>query len=1032
MSTRLPLLLAMLVSGASAQTLVKDINGTPPAGAETTGSEPNGYVVAGSDLYFAATTPARGRELWVTDGTAAGTRLCRDVHPGEGSGGAYAITPAPGGGVLFRAIAPGLGDELWRSDGTPAGTTLVKDVRPGEEGSGLGPMVAMGGLVYFLADDGVHGVELWRTDGTPSGTTMVGESVAGPGPTAAAADLVRLGAADLVWGARDTSAALDWTLFRSDGTAAGTGPIAALGNPVAPVGPAEMTPVGSRVVFRFREAATGEEPWVTDGTAAGTLRLADLWTGVSSSFPGDFTAVGGLCYFEASMSGVGRELIVTDGTVAGTQLVADIRPGSASSSPDPLGAVGSTLLFSAETAVSGRELWRTDGTAAGTWMVREIVAGSAGSFPPLSDAGGATLGGALYFSAETPSLGAEVWRSDGTAAGTVPVADVDVGTSSSNPWAWVTYGGAVCFTASDGAHGREPWRTDGTSGGTSLIADVATPPASSSDPVLIGRVGDRAVFLADDGTVGRELWVTDGTAAGTQLLLDLVTGPDGLEEGPFVQMDGRIFVALDTPTYGREPWVTDGTALGTRLLADVRAGVQDGLIGPHAAALGDEVYFSGLHPSVGMEVFVTDGTPAGTALAVDVTPGPAGSMADQYVAWNGRLLFRALGPTNFSALFASDGTPAGTTPIGPNTPPELVSVHGTPQVAEFGGRLYFPGYDNATGLGWEAWRTDGTVAGTTMLADLVPGSGSSGAGDFVVVGGKLLFRARDGATASPYQLFASDGTASGTARLKTVALAGAGIEPGIARLDEARAVFLVHEGGDRRVWATDGTAAGTFPVTPALAIEKFAYDRVFEKVGSAPVALFRVDDPAYGDELWVTDGTIAGTGMAADVAPDGLDAAPGSLLRLGSKVVFAADDGVHGRELHALDLALYGDHAVEVYGAACAGTGGVEPAISSVGEPVFASPFAVTLEDALPNAAAGILLGDGRLALSAFGCALLVQPAWFLPAATDAAGGASLDVPVTTALIGVRLNFQWAVADPGGAALGTWSASDGLEVVFGP
>jgi ELWxxDGT repeat protein len=72
------------------------------------------------------------------------------------------------------------GHELWVTDGTVEGTRLVKDIRPGNEGSFLSKFVEVDGLLYFGASDGDHGQELWVSDGTEEGTQMVRDINAGP------------------------------------------------------------------------------------------------------------------------------------------------------------------------------------------------------------------------------------------------------------------------------------------------------------------------------------------------------------------------------------------------------------------------------------------------------------------------------------------------------------------------------------------------------------------------------------------------------------------------------------------------------------------------------------------------------------------------------------------------------------------------------------------------------------------------------------------------------------------------------------
>ncbi len=92
----------------------------------------------------------------------------------------------------------------------------------------------------------------------------------------------------------------------------------------------------------------------------------------------------------------------------------DITPGSGNGSPELLTDLGGTLLFVAGNPSQGRELWRSDGTPAGTWIVKDIQAGTGGSSP----ASITTMGSAVFFAANDGVNGTELWRSDGTAAGT--------------------------------------------------------------------------------------------------------------------------------------------------------------------------------------------------------------------------------------------------------------------------------------------------------------------------------------------------------------------------------------------------------------------------------------------------------------------------------------------------------------------------------------------------------------------------------------------------------------------------------------
>ena len=105
-----------------------------------------------------------GRELWVSDGTDAGTTLVADILPGPGSSLPLALH-AVGSRIVFSAYdgsgAGAHGRELWKSNGTAAGTVLLQDLNPGPDSSSPLSFTESGGNLYFVANDGTTGFELW-------------------------------------------------------------------------------------------------------------------------------------------------------------------------------------------------------------------------------------------------------------------------------------------------------------------------------------------------------------------------------------------------------------------------------------------------------------------------------------------------------------------------------------------------------------------------------------------------------------------------------------------------------------------------------------------------------------------------------------------------------------------------------------------------------------------------------------------------------------------------------------------------------
>jgi ELWxxDGT repeat protein len=199
-----------------------------------------------------------------------------------------------------------------------------------------------------------------------------------------------------------------------------------------------------------------------------------------------FASLNGWMYFPAAGDGQGYELWNTDGTAAGTVMVADIRPGGYSSLPRELTNVGGTLFFVAYDESHGQELWKSDGAAADTELVKELwpgVESSIAGIPTSIEL--VNVAGTLYLRAKDGIHGYELWRSDGTEAGTLLVADIAPGQNSGRPEGIVAAKNMIFFAADDGNRGKEPW----------VIRDNAAPPAYSFTSYAISgtRRRDNAV-----------------------------------------------------------------------------------------------------------------------------------------------------------------------------------------------------------------------------------------------------------------------------------------------------------------------------------------------------------------------------------------------------------------------------------------------------------------------------------------------------------------------------------------------------------
>ena len=107
--------------------------------------------------------------MWRTDGTRVGTRLFAEAQPFEATFWRRTLPVAPLGtdvvfGGLYDRDDPGKGGELWVSDGTPAGTRRLSTHGPLGGHSNPRDLVSMGSQVFFTASDGTRQF-VWRSGG---------------------------------------------------------------------------------------------------------------------------------------------------------------------------------------------------------------------------------------------------------------------------------------------------------------------------------------------------------------------------------------------------------------------------------------------------------------------------------------------------------------------------------------------------------------------------------------------------------------------------------------------------------------------------------------------------------------------------------------------------------------------------------------------------------------------------------------------------------------------------------------------------
>jgi len=425
---------------------------------------------------------------------------------------------------------------------------------------------------------------------------------------------------------------------------------------------------------------------VTDGTAAGTHILkgpASLFFDATKQA----VAIGArLLFIGTDGKGAnlhGSELWTSDGTAAGTVMLKDINPRDSDSNTtfqflNPPTVVNGTLYFTANDGVHGVELWKSDGTAAGTMMVKDINPGPSTSFPSFFPQL-TNINGTVYFEADDGVHGVELWRTDGTADGTVMIKDIDPGSNSSGSGALMNVGGTLYFAADDGAHGDELWKSDGTDAGTVMVEDI-DPGALNAAPndltIANGAIANNVLyFTADDGigagAHGNELWMTVGTIAGARMVKDINPGPGNSNPSDLTNDNGLLYFTAFDGSHGEELWTaTPGSIAGAEMVADINPGSGDSNPS-NLTPINGFVYFTADNGVNGVELWKSGGNALSTVTVKDIDPGRGASNPFDLTNADGTLYF-----------FANNGdTDGGGDPL------------------------------------WQLWKSDGTAAGTVMVKE---------------------------------------------------------------------------------------------------------------------------------------------------------------------------------------------------------------------------------------------------------------------------------------------------------------------------
>lgn len=219
---------------------------------------------------------------------------------------------------------------------------------------------------------------------------------------------------------------------------------------------------------------------------------------------------------------------------------------------------------------------------------------------------------------------------------------------------------------------------------------------------------------------------------------------------------------------------------------------------------------------------------------------------------------------------------------------------GRPHVLWTTGRplVYFVGDDGVSGR--EPYVSDGTLAGTYLLLDVLPGAGDSNPTEFTSVGGSVFFVAK---TILGERLFRTDGSPLGTSEV--AAAGGPSFPRALARFGDRLLFSAYSVGTGDELWISNGTAEGTGLVLDLNPGINASLPDEFVQLGD--VAVFAATRADVGRELFVTDGTAAGTQLLRDFYPGAAWGHPTGLVRWRGEAYFTARTPTHGYELWKTD-----------------------------------------------------------------------------------------------------------------------------------
>lgn len=745
---------------------------------------------------------------------------------------------------------------------------------------------AVGDVTFFSGESNHNGRELWSTDKTAAGTHLVadiwkGAGNSNPQPLANLNGRLLFQAGDPIHGTE---------LWITDGTSPGTSLVKDLAPGKAGNSYISGVQWQDRFVFlAYSETASRTQLFITDGTPEGT----GLWFDpavVPEVFDGSVelevaASKSEGVYLIARQMG-SAELFLSDGTIAGTKSLGQFK------------SIGPSVLFQNQLAfivahfTTGASLWKSDGTIAGSQQV-QLLGPNVSTAVRLTNAGDTLI--------LEDYANSKLWTSNLTPAGTQDRID---GWNSN-----IRVAGNVIYYFDRNSEGRNVLHKTNHSFSTTtevpLPADFDLQRLSyfnsnhdsfyyrffvsahyelwvldaqgfrnldqfnASNIVHIGTDGETAfIFYQQDPSQDLRLAITGSQIPEVTDVGKIQTNNGSAQPATSIKNGKGLFVVSSERTDGVHTqypvvWYSDGTISETwRIITEPDILLASGP--SEAVQFADTILFSAQVNGVGLQLLQLNMTThlatvirrvvavadfpitiLGSSAFFTFTPGPQ-VYADQF---------------DFGQLIRVDqngtSTPAIATDIGfPGTIFRVTALNGA---------LYLLAYDPQNGLA--LWRSDGTLNGTELVRTLANVSGY-GSEFTLVAGTNRLYLKFQVSGASTAVLWTSDGTSGGTHAVGgplsdgTQILFNRNLNSEFSKIivaDDRCFLFAYRNETGAELWVTDGTGAGTYSLTEQLTpgnnsssvsdLWKLGEDVVF----------------VLNSKLYRTDGTLAGTAAIPDL-----------------------------------------------------------------------------------------------------------------------------------------------------------------------